>query len=592
MQSNDQGQGDFHLLGWPPCPLLVGLSLLLLLFCTSLAAQPLSAQPGLNYRPQTESNARGVYPQPVQAQQHSWASQHPDGSTRYQQSWSYGYPPGRPGSAPGPFGYGQPQPPWGQPQQPGWPAAAGQPQPSWPGQKPAAASASGQPRVQLQLRQTQAYVHQNLILSLEILSEENLSTLEVDLPQTQALVLRELGETSAEARTRNGRREILNRQYYQLTPMQSGEIELPPLRVSGRMASGAEYSADSGLPIRLSVREADPSVRPWLPLINLELDARLLNDEQVAEGQPLTLVLEQTAEGMSGNQLPSLEAQLHSPHHSVYREKTETSGRIDQQGRLIGRRMDRFTLVPQQGNRLQIPAIRLDWWNAERQRKETALIPARLIGSGALFHDLSDKFSDMPFAGSQGWLFWLPMILFAFVAGLYWSWVWARSRSLSQGLRNWLGLVLHPLSSRLEPLAARLSPQRQMHRLRRLFANLLPRSFRLWYCVRAADQESDPDDWAQVLRFLLNRRLGITAQRPMAQLAEEIIRLHRPKRPEELRRLLRELEAGLFSAQGRVSDFANWKRRFKRQIRPNPLRLLWLGRAPQADLLPALNPEV
>ncbi|QFY89986.2 BatD family protein [Magnetovirga frankeli] len=568
------------------------LGLFLLLFCTGLAAQPLPGQQGLSYRPQGDTDARGVYPQPIPTQQRSWSSQNPDGPTPYQQSWSYGYPPGRPGSAPGPFGYGQSQPPWGQPQQPGWPAAGGQPQLSWPGQKPAVTGGAGQPRVQVQLHQTQAYVHQNLILGLEIISQENLSTLAVDLPQTQALVLRELGETSAEARIRNGRREIVNRQYYQLTPMQSGDIELPPLRVSGRVAGGTEYSADSGLPIRLSIREADPSVRPWLPLTNLELDASLLNDEQVAEGQPLTLVLEQTAEGMSGNQLPSLEAQLHSPQHSVYREKTETSGRIDKQGRLIGRRMDRFTLVPQQGNRLQIPAIRLDWWNAERQRKETAIIPARLIGSGAMFHDLSDKFSDIPFVGSQGWLFWLPMIVFAFVAGLYWSWVWARSRSLGQGLRNWLVLVLHPLSSRLEPLAARLSPQRQMHRLRRLFANLLPRSFRLWYCVRAADQETDPDDWAQVLRFLLNRRLGITAQRPMAQLAEEIIRLHRPKRPEELRQLLRELEADLFSAQGQVSDFANWKRRFKRQIRPNPLRLLRLGQPRQGWQLPALNPQL
>ncbi len=565
------------------------------------AAQPLPGNPSLNFRPQPESNARGVYPQAPPLQTRNWATQNPDGSRSFHQSWNYGYPPGYPaapqqappatapttapagaqppqsawpGGAP-PYGYGQPQQPWvsgfAAPQAPSWPGQSspqqgwpggygGAQNPSWPSPAPAAHAATAQPRLEVRLADHRAYVHQKLILTLEVISESNLRTLAVELPQSDEVVLRELGETTAESRNRGGRREIVNRQHYQLTP----------------------------------VEPADPSVRPWLPLFSLELDARLLNDEKVAEGEPLTLVLEQTAEGMSGAQLPSLEGQLKSPHHRIYREKTETEGRIDKSGKLIGRRMDRFTLVPQEGNRVQIPAVRVDWWNAERRRKETAIIPARLLGSGELFDDLSEKFTDMPFAG-LGWVFWVPMILFAFFAGLYWSWVWARSRSLSQGLRNWLGLVLHPLSSRVQPLAAKLSPQRQLHRVRRLFANLLPRSYRLWYCVRAADQETDPDDWAQVLRFLLNRRLGITAQRPMAQLAEEIIRLHRPKRPDELRHLLRQLEAGLFGDHPAISDFARWKRAFKRQIRPNPLRLLLMrvrrtGSNPHQ--LPALNPPI
>lgn len=602
--------------------------LLLLLLPLLLQAQPFTQGEELNFRPQTDTNARGVFPPPVQRQ--SWSTQHLDGSRSYHQSWSYGQAPAYPGqpspsaapaapaqapSAPqggraatSPPGFGHRQQPWGAgfgpPQQPpSWPGQSSQ-QPSWPGGGYAAPHLPGwpgqsfaqdrgsvtQPRLEVRLAETRAYVHQNLVLTLEVISDANLSTLSVELPQTDAVVLRELGDTVAESRTRNGKREIVNRQHYQLTPLQSGSIEIPPLSVTGRMSSGSDYSTSAQAPIRLSVADADPSVRPWLPLRNLDLDARLVNDEQVAEGQPITLVLTQTVEGMSGAQLPSLEAQLRSPHHRIYREKTETDGRVDQQGRLIGSRIDHFTLVPQQGNRVQIPAVRVDWWNTDKQRKESALIPARLLGSGALFEDLSEKFSDIPFAGTKGWLFWLPMLLFAFLAGLYWSWVWARGRSLSQALRNWLGLVLHPLSSRLQPLAAKLSPQRQMHRIRRLFANLLPRSFRLWYCVRAADPENDPDDWAQVLRFLLNRRLGITAQRPMAQLADEIIRLHRPNRPEELRQLLRELEAGLFSDGAQIKDFAHWKRRFKRHIRPNPLRLLRFSLGGSRRQLPALNP--
>jgi hypothetical protein len=560
----------------------------------------------LNYRPQQESNARGSYPQPqaqpgVYGQNWAYPPTQRQPPPYYQappapQGMPYAPPQRQPGWQGGnsPFGFGQTQPQtwqgganpygYGQPQQPGQWSGRTAPQPGY--------SANTAPRLEITLKEQRAYVHQNLVLTLEVISQTNLRTVSVDLPDTESVVLRELGEATADYRNTAGRREIVNRLHYQLTPMQIGEIEIPSLSVSGKMENGREYRAHSDKPLKLSILPADASVRPWLPLKNLELTARLLNDEKVAEGQPITLVIEQTAEGMSGSQLPSLENKLHSKHHRIYREKTESSGRITTDGKLIGTRTDHFTLVPQDGNRIQIPAVKVDWWNADKQRKETAIIPGRLLGSGELFDDLSEKFADMPFAGGNTWLFWMPLIITAFIAGLYWSWVWARSRTLGKHVRQWASTVFHPLTFRINRITTKLSPQRQIHRVRRLVANVLPRSSRLWYCVRAADQERDPDDWAQVLRFLLNRRLGISAQRPMAQLAEDIIAVHKPRRPEEVRRLLKELEAGLFGPDARVNDFHRWKKAFKRQIRPNPLRFMRFRCKSPTSGLPALNPQI
>lgn len=539
------------------------------------AQQPFSQDPnGLNYRPENPNNARGTAPVPM-VQNQSWSQQNPDGSWSYQQSWNYQQPPiqGWPG-------YGQPS------------------MQSWGNQPPGTQShtAATHPKLELHLKHTKAFVSQNLVLEAEVISPEATSQLDLQLPHIEQAVLLPLAENadtpwSAEIIKRQGKQFFRYKSFYQLTPLQAGHMSLPPLGISGKLANGQSFEERAAQGLELGVLPDDTSVRPWLPLANLELSANLHGDERIAEGQPISLVIEQSAEGMSGSQLPSVEAQLRSPRHRVYREKTEVKGRVDTQGRLIGSRIEHFTLVPQKGNRVQIPALRLDWWNTVRGRKETAIIPSRLLGGGDFSEELRENFIGSPLAAVQSWLFWLPLVLFAFVAGLYWSWVWGRGRQFRSGFARWFGLVFYPLTSRLEPLAYKLSPRRHLHRLRRWFANLLPRPYRLWYCVRAADNEQDPDDWAQVLRFLLNRRLGISAQRPMAQLAEDMIALHRVPNPQRLCQLMQELEQGIYGHETRIDDFKGWKKAFKKQIRPRPLRQLFSAwHRHRGAELPALNP--
>ena len=144
-------------------------------------------------------------------------------------------------------------------------------------------------------------------------------------------------------------------------------------------------------------------------------------DERIGEGEPLTLTVEQSAVGMSGAQLPSLEKQLQGPGHRLYREKTEHEGTITKEGTLIGKRMDRYTLVPLQGNEVNIPAIRVDWWNVERRRKETAVLPARLLNE--LARPQGDK--DIAVVLEKGEatvsvLVWVISLAVAFMLGRFW----------------------------------------------------------------------------------------------------------------------------------------------------------------------------
>lgn len=540
---------------------LIALVTACLVIPCMVSAQTPGAPAMHQYRPQPDNNASGAYP-PAQAypQNQYQHSRDPYGRQyNYQRQWSYQTAP-----------------------RPGYPLQSTQ-------------AGYLQPSVEATLDSSEAYVHQNLILKIDVISQNSLASLDIGLPENDDYVLRKLGDTTAHARKSGSKQEVITRLYYQLIPLKAGELLIPAFEVTGQQTTQGSYLSEFRIttrsPINIDVKPANPSIRPWLPLYNYAVNAKVTNDEIIEEGKPVTVLIEQTAEGMSGTQLPSVEHQLQSEHHKLYRERTEYESTISKSGKMFGKRIDEFTIVPQHGDMVWIPGISVDWWNIERNRRETSTIPIRHINSDQGIFGLSDPFYGYILPTVDSWMFWMPLAILTFVAGLYWTWIWSQSRSAGSRIRLWLYEMSEPLRERFSSFASRLSPRRHMHRLRRLMADSLPRSFRLWYCVRSADNEKDPEVWSQVLRFLMNRRLGITAQVSMTQLARHIVEIHPGADTARVTTLLQQLENAIYG-RGSIDNFDLWKKQFKQQIKPRPLK--WLrkkghGKRPK---LPKLNPTM
>ena len=126
--------------------------------------------------------------------------------------------------------------------------------------------------------------------------------------------------------------------------------------------------------------------------------------------------------------------------------------------------------------------------------------------------------------------------------------------------------------------------------MRQLFVRSLPRSFRLWFCVRLVNHETEPEDWTYMLKFLANKHLGIPAQLPLGELGERLSSIHARSDHRVMADLMRELEAAMYGS-GTI-DFPAWKRAFRRQLRP----AWWRSRRLSGDSsrrarhLPSLNP--
>lgn len=525
------------------------------------------------FRPQGPSNARGVPPG------YQMPGQIPGQMPGYQPG---GYQPG---------GY-----------QNGWPAQYGGPY----GQQTRPAARA--PRIETEVADQQPYVQENVLLKLRVISDQNLQTAIPEIPSGNDFLLHKIDGPTARSRTGSGGRpEIVNELVYTVTPLRAGDLELPPFVVTGTLAGsgygragGTRFEAKGREPIRLQVRPAMTSVSPWLPLQDLSLRATLDGGEEVEEGQPVTLMLELTALGATGSQLPSLEPMLRNADFRVYREQTLTEGGLSADGRrLEGKRTEYYTLVPRSGGRLQLPEIRVPWWNVSTGTREYAGLPIRTLqveGEGGPF-GLSASTRNRAASGGVGW-FWLPLAGLALLLLGYWVGVWYKGRPPREGTAEPLGARLtsglrsaaSDLSDRAAQLAGKLDPAPAAAALGQRLSRAMPASSRFLRCVKAADAADDPAQWCQRFQTAACRHLQFDAQTPLPGLTGQILALRPGADPQQLSRLMEQLDAALYGKQD--IDFKRWKKQFRREVGRGRglLRGKGAGRHIRRPLLPELNP--
>jgi hypothetical protein len=538
------------------------------------------------------------------------------GPQMYYPGMPYQYRPPQPDNARGSPPVYQP-PPAGQ--RPGYQQPAGQMpgyqpgyQGAWPqgpgayGQQPSATRQAKPPRLEWTLDETQPYVQQILLLRLRLISSDSLTTADPELPADGDVLLQKLSGPTSSARSAgaNGQREVVTEFVLTLTPLRSGNLELPALKVTGTRpgayGSSERYEAVASKPIRLQVRPAMASVRPWLPLRSLTLNASFDHGEELRPGQPVTLALELAAVGAQAAQLPNLEDQLESPDFRIYREQSLTDTSLSSDGRqLIGKRTEYYTLVPQSGGTLRLPEIEVPWWNVEAGARQVATLPIRTLriagGSGPFSLPASIT------AGGSGWgKVWLPLAAVLLVLAGYWGGVFFRGRGTSAEpgldlvtrLRAGAAQAARFAGDRTRRALERLHPAPVAANLQGAALGLLPETTRLLMVARHANQAAHPAAWCDRFEQGARRHLRTCSTGSLPSMTERLLVLRPRADRAKLTRLMEQLDAALYGRQD--IDFPRWKREFMHQVGRTPA-LLRPRRAEsriRRAHLPALNPRM
>ena len=602
------------------------------------------------FRPMDQSNARGAppwqpapYPSAPPTARAPTANAAADAQTQPAQSQSGRYPPAAWSPSPtlqgpwpptqypraqvppgqSPAGYAQPA--FGLPAQGQYPSGqagiGAYPGGQYPGGPfpPTQYSQYGQPRaiaagprLEVELADDRPYVQENVLVRLRVISSGNLATASPDLAAIDEVLFEKIDGPKTSTRGSGNNRDIINEFIMAMTPLRDGPMEVGPLKVTGTLAGGVPFEALAREPLRLQVRPPMAAVRPWLPLQTLQIKAELDSNGEVERGRPVTLTLELEAQGATGDQLPSLESRLRSDDFRVYREQTMTDTRLAPNGNtLIGKRIESYTLVPHRGGRLQLPELRLGWWNVDTATREASSVPIRtfsVAGEAGPF-----GFSRSAANDNDNWsVFWLPLAGTLLLLIGYWGGVWLRGPASADAARDPARAPASGSATRLPGLRRRLAraaagagassagalaasarllnPTPLLRRAGGWLAGLKPRSARVYHCARAADSAVDPAAWCLAFQQHACRNLQAQAREPLPRMADRIVDLRPGADREHILRLMQQLDAALYNRQD--IDFVRWKRDFRQALRPvtGTLRSLAAARI-RRGYLPALNPQ-
>ncbi len=248
-----------------------------------------------------------------------------------------------------------------------------------------------------QISQQAPYVQQTLIYMVMVVSRSALSIVDPEPPVTQGLSLERLDEQPLNYPVNfKGTRYQVTAFRYALTPLTLGEIEIPPTHFTvtypasqwgysgyGPQTEGRKVELDTNS-LKITSQPPAAAQNPWLPLHTLRLSGKLEKGGVSRVGEPLTLTLTLKATGAGGEQLPGLESRLQEAltHFKVYPERPRTHQEVISDDNLLflsGKREEIYTLIPQQAGRLEIPPIRLDWWNVDKDQGMSVEWPGETV---------------------------------------------------------------------------------------------------------------------------------------------------------------------------------------------------------------------
>jgi hypothetical protein len=122
-----------------------------------------------------------------------------------------------------------------------------------------------------------------------------------------------------------------------------------------------------------------PAHKPWLPAQKLEISERWSRSpDEFRVGEPITRTVTVTAEGAGPEQLPPVFDERGTADLKFYPDKPDQDKRLSPQG-VTGTRTESIAIVPNRAGELQLPELRVTWWNSAERRVETAVLPARTL---------------------------------------------------------------------------------------------------------------------------------------------------------------------------------------------------------------------
>ncbi|WP_068989506.1 BatD family protein [Kangiella sediminilitoris] len=231
------------------------------------------------------------------------------------------------------------------------------------------------------------YVQQQLIFTVRIYRSVIARNEKLPPVRVSNALVEQLGDTSSFEVVKADQSYRVVERRYAIFPQQSGEMVIEPITYSARVPEDSErrspWQRSQLQPISLSTQKYTIKVKPkpsnaaepWLPAKKLKLTANWKPANQnFRVGEPANLDLIISATGLLKTQLPA----INFPDQgslTIYRDSPQYHQRFNRFG-VNSYHFEKVTVIPSQTGEVEIPEIKVPWWNVKTDKQEYAVLPA------------------------------------------------------------------------------------------------------------------------------------------------------------------------------------------------------------------------
>lgn len=248
--------------------------------------------------------------------------------------------------------------------------------------------------VEMEVTPASVYVGQPVQITVRVLLNGDFVSSSLNDPAADNAVIERIGEQIERSELRgNNRYRVFERRYIAF-PESAGELQLTSpvfqgevnLRRGQRTPLGLDLfggprqpvvatAADRRVPVQAPPAGAE---RPWLPSTRVRLAERLIPaDGDYRVGEPLTRELRLEVEGQLHTQLEPITSE-YPDAFQAYADEPESETLAAPDG-IRATQTRRWALIPGRAGEIELPAVRVPWWDVDANRQRYAEVPARTI---------------------------------------------------------------------------------------------------------------------------------------------------------------------------------------------------------------------
>lgn len=236
------------------------------------------------------------------------------------------------------------------------------------------------------------YVQSQLIYTFKLYFRVALNQPRIELPSLKDITFVQLGDKPVSQTMIAGVPYNIVEKRFAMFANKAGDFEVPPMHLEASVEEPADYDDgpfyfNAERPIHLATKSFNISVRDvpdtfqgdtWLPAKDVTLSDSWSHQGRLWEvGVPVTRTLKLRARGLRSDQLPDFNIEK-MDDMNVYVERAKRSDVIDGND-VQGILEQKITYIPNVARDFVLPAMKVDWWNTDKDMKGQARLDAMNI---------------------------------------------------------------------------------------------------------------------------------------------------------------------------------------------------------------------